>query len=60
MLFSVVGIALVTTCICVLLKQWNPEISMMAALLCGILIFGIIRSEFNTSFGYHRKTGCGG
>lgn len=42
MLFSVVGIALVTTCICVLLKQWNPEISMMAALLCGILIFGII------------------
>lgn len=42
MLFSVVGIALVTTCICVLLKQWNPEISMMAALLCGVLIFGII------------------
>ena len=42
MLFSVVGIALVTTCICELLKQWNPEISMMAALLCGILIFGII------------------
>ena len=42
MIFSVVGIALVTTCICVLLKQWNPEISMMAALLCGILIFGII------------------
>ena len=48
MLFSVVGIALVTTCICVLLKQWNPEISMMAALLCGILIFGIILLNLTT------------
>lgn len=42
MLFSVIGIALVTVCICILLQKWNPEISVMAALMCGIIIFGLV------------------
>ena len=45
MLFSVVGASIVATAICVILKKTNPEFSMAAALISGILIFALILSN---------------
>lgn len=45
MLFSIVGLALVAVCICIVLQQYKPEFAMMASLLCGVLIFGIILTQ---------------
>lgn len=42
MLFSVIGIALVGVSLCLVVQQYRPEFSMMTALICGILVFGII------------------
>ena len=42
MLFSVVGASIVATAICIILKKTNPEFSMVAALITGILIFALV------------------
>lgn len=41
-LFVIVGIALVATAICILIKQYQPEYAMLVSLISGILIFSIV------------------
>ena len=38
----ILGIALVGSAVCVLLRQYRPEYAMLAALGCGMLLFGMI------------------
>lgn len=38
-LFAIIGIALMGTAICLLLRQYKPEYSMLVALACGVLLF---------------------
>lgn len=42
MIFSVVGISIVSVMICLLLRKTNPEFSLVVALISGIFIFSII------------------
>lgn len=44
-LFPILGLALVGTAICILLRQYRPEYAMLTALGCGILLFGMILLE---------------
>lgn len=41
-LFSIVGIALVATIICILIKQYKPEYAMLISIVCGVIIFSMI------------------
>ncbi len=42
MLMTIIGISIVSVAVCLLLKKSNPEFAMLAALLSGILILGLI------------------
>ena len=42
MLFSVIGISIVSVAVCILLREYKPEFAMTASLLCGVLIFGMV------------------
>lgn len=46
MLFSVIGAALISAAICVLLQKTNPEFSMMTSILAGALIFAVVIVNF--------------
>lgn len=41
-IFSVIGIALVSAVLCLLLKQYKPEYAMVASIACGVLIFSMV------------------
>lgn len=42
MLMTVIGLAIISAAVCLLLKKSNPEFSMLVALLSGVLILGLI------------------
>lgn len=46
MLFSVIGAALISAAVCVLLQKTNPEFSMMTSILTGALIFVVVIVNF--------------
>ncbi len=41
-IFSIIGIAIISTAICILLKEYKPEFAMVVSLACGILLFSMI------------------
>lgn len=41
-IFSIIGIAIISTALCILIKQYKPEYAMIVSLACGILLFSII------------------
>ncbi|MDD6236301.1 MAG: SpoIIIAC/SpoIIIAD family protein [Clostridiales bacterium] len=41
-ILAIVGIGIVATAICILIKQYRPEFAMMVSLSCGVLIFVMI------------------
>lgn len=41
-LFAMIGLAIVATVVCILLKQYKPEFAMLVALGCGVLLFAMI------------------
>lgn len=49
-LFPILGAALVTAAICLLLRQYKPEYAMTAAVACGVLIFSMILSALSPIF----------
>lgn len=46
MLYTIIGIALITVAICLLLKKTNQEFSMASSLIAGIIIFSLIIVNF--------------
>lgn len=49
-LVAIIGLAIVTTAICILIKQYRPEFAMVASLCCGALIFGLIILNLTPAF----------
>ncbi|MEG0692612.1 MAG: SpoIIIAC/SpoIIIAD family protein [Oscillospiraceae bacterium] len=41
-IFSIIGIAIISTAICILLKEYKPEYAMVVSLACGIVLFSMI------------------
>lgn len=41
-LFAVIGIALVSAVLCLLLKQYKPEYAMVVSVACGVLLFAMV------------------
>ncbi|MFZ2539376.1 MAG: SpoIIIAC/SpoIIIAD family protein [Oscillospiraceae bacterium] len=41
-IFSMIGIAIISTAICILLKEYKPEYAMVVSLACGIVLFSMI------------------
>lgn len=41
-IFRIVGIAIISTAICILLNQYKPEYAMVVSLACGVLLFSMI------------------
>lgn len=41
-IFSIIGIAIITTAICILLKEYKPEYAMVVSLACGIVLFSMV------------------
>lgn len=67
-LLSIIGLAVVSTVFCILLKQYKPEYALMVSLVCSVLIFVSIVVSLKpvlttmnemlqrTSAGYYGKT----
>jgi stage III sporulation protein AD len=49
-LFSIIGIALVGTALCILFKQYKPEYAMLISLGCGVLLFLLVLSQLEPVF----------
>lgn len=49
-IMNIVAIAILSSLICVLLKQFKPEYAMLCALGCGLLIFAIIINVLSPVF----------
>lgn len=41
-LFAMIGLAVVSTVICILLRQYKPEYAMVVSLACGVLLFSMV------------------
>lgn len=41
-MLAIVGLAIVSTAICILIKQYKPEYAMLVSLACGLVIFSMI------------------
>lgn len=41
-IFAIIGLALVATAICILIKQYKPEYEMLVSLTCGLVLFSMI------------------
>lgn len=41
-LFAIIGLALVSTAICILIRQYKPEYAMLVSLACGLVLFSVI------------------
>lgn len=41
-LFAIIGLALVSTAICILIKQYKPEYAMLVSLACGLVLFAMV------------------
>lgn len=41
-IWTIAGLGLVSTALCILVKQYRPEFAMIMSLCCGILIFGMV------------------
>lgn len=41
-LFAIIGLALIATALCILIKQYKPEYAMLVSLACGVVIFSMI------------------
>ncbi len=46
MIFTVFGISLISVCICVVLKKYNPEFSLIISLISCVLILALVFSNF--------------
>lgn len=49
-IFSIAGIGIVVTVICIILKQYKPEFAMLVGVIGGIFVFGIILSQISPVF----------
>ena len=49
-ILAIVGIGLVATAICILIKQYRPEFAMMVSLSCGVLIFVMVLLNLSPAF----------
>ena len=50
MIFTIFGISLIAVSICVILKKYNPEFSMLVSLIACVLILLLIFSNFKPIF----------
>ncbi|WMJ23023.1 SpoIIIAC/SpoIIIAD family protein [Paludicola sp. MB14-C6] len=41
-IYAIIGIAIVSTAICILMKQYKPEYAMLVSLACGLVLFAMI------------------
>lgn len=41
-IFKILGVAIISTVICILLSQYKPEYAMVVSLACGIVLFSMI------------------
>lgn len=46
-IIKIIGLGLVSTFICIILKQYKPEFSMPVSLIAGIIMFMIISDKFS-------------
>lgn len=44
-IYSVIALGLVSTALCILLKQYRPEYALFISIICGTLIFSVIISN---------------
>lgn len=49
-IFSIIGIAVVSAIICVLISQYKPEYSVAVSIMCGAIIFFMIISNLSPAF----------
>lgn len=49
-IFMLVGIALISAVICILLKQYRPELSMLVSVICGVVVFALLMSYLSPVF----------
>ena len=49
-ILAIVGIGIVATAICILIKQYRPEFAMMVSLSCGVLIFVMVLLNLSPAF----------
>ena len=49
-IFAIIGLAVVSAAICILLKQYKPEYAMVVSIACGILLFLMILSNLSPAF----------
>lgn len=41
-LFAIIGLAVVASAICLLLRQYKPEYAMLVSLMCGVILFAMV------------------
>ena len=49
-MLSVIGLALVSAVLCILIKQYKPEYAMLVSLACGIIIFLAVLLNLTPAF----------
>lgn len=49
-LFAMLGLAIVSTVICILLRQYKPEYALVVSLACGVLLFSMILVNLTPAF----------
>lgn len=49
-IYSVIALGLVSTAICILLKQYQPEYALFVSIICGVLIFGVVIDNLLPTF----------
>lgn len=55
-IFSIIGLAIISAMLCLLLKQYRPEFALSATLICGIVIFLTVIAEMTPLFDMIRTT----
>lgn len=55
-IFSIIGLAIISAMLCLLLKQYRPEFAFSATLICGIVIFLTVIAEMTPLFDMIRTT----
>ena len=49
-IFAIIGLAIISALICLLLKQYRPEYALSASILCGTMIFLTVTAQMTPLF----------
>lgn len=49
-IYSVIALGLVSTAICILLKQYQPEYALFVSIICGVIIFAVVIDNLLPTF----------